>query len=187
MIITDVSVKNTDVFQKMIGKSFDKYRCDPFVFTPSVYGIVGIYISGEAYKITSLHQHVERFYSNEDVAIMSVDSASDKEIVTMMDDGELIDTPIKDTIVSIDLINDREIVYHEEEQRIFISTKGIIFHLKSGNEVSFEIDTWFSEMITIKRGYELIKQFTPLEDFAEEWEDCEGYTPECSREIITIR
>ena len=66
------------------------------------------------------------------------------------------------------------------------STKGIIFHLASGNEISFEIGTWFSEMITIRRGYELVKSFTSVEEFLEDWEDSEGYFPECNREVKTI-
>ena len=103
-----------------------------------------------------------------------------------MDNGQMIDTPVQDTIISIDLVNDREAVTHDGVQKTFLSTKGIIFHLADGNEISFEIGTWFSEMITIRRGYELIKQFTPLADFTEEWEDCDGYISDCSREIIEI-
>ncbi len=183
----DVSIKNTGVFQEMLGKEFIKYRCDPFVYTPSVYGIVGLYIGDKTYKITCLHQCVERFYSKEDVALFSVEDVGNNEITTMMDGGEMIDTPIQDSIAFIELVNDKEVVCHEGEQKMFVSTKGIIFHLQRGDEISFEIDTWFSEMITIKRGYKLIEQFTPIDDFMEEWEDSEGYTPECTREVITIQ
>lgn len=187
MQIKDVSLKDTSIFRKMLGKEFIKYRCDPFVYTPSVYGIVGLYIGDEIYKITCLHQCVERFYSKEDVAVLSIEAVDNSEITTMMDDGDMIDTPIKDSIVSIELVNDKEVVCHEGEQKKFVSTKGIIFHLQSGSEISFEIDTWFSEMFTIKRGYKLIEQFTSIDDFIEEWEDSEGYTPECTREVITIQ
>ena len=31
-----------EIFKKMIGKQFNKYKCDPFEFSTSVYGIVGI-------------------------------------------------------------------------------------------------------------------------------------------------
>ena len=36
-------------------------------------------------------------------------------------------------------------------------------------------------------GYQLLEQFTPLSDFIEEREDCDGYEPECSREVLTIK
>ena len=62
------------------------------------------------------------------------------------------------------MVNDLKTLSHDEVQKELLSTKGIIFHLAGGNEISFEIGTWFSEMITICRGYELIKQFTPLAD-----------------------
>lgn len=38
-----------EIFKKMIGKQFNKYRCDPFVFTNSVTGIVGLYIGNQIY------------------------------------------------------------------------------------------------------------------------------------------
>ena len=34
---------NEDIFKRMIGKQFYKYKCDPFVFTNTVTGIVGLY------------------------------------------------------------------------------------------------------------------------------------------------
>ncbi len=44
---------------------------------------------------------------------------------------------------------------------------GIVFMLEDSREISFEIETWFSEMITIQRGYNLIKKFPPTNDFLE--------------------
>lgn len=32
---------NEDIFKRMIDKQFNKYKCDPFVFTNTVTGIVG--------------------------------------------------------------------------------------------------------------------------------------------------
>ncbi|MBR1690081.1 MAG: hypothetical protein IJ713_04825 [Oscillibacter sp.] len=176
-----------DMLESMIGKSFEHYSCDPFIFTPNVFGIVGFRIGGENYKMTSGLEVVQRFFHDDDVAVMRIAPCQPGEIVSMMEDGQMIDTPVQDAIVSIDVVNDCESVAHDGERKDMLSTKGIIFHLASGNEISFEIGTWFSEMITIRRGYELIKQFTPLADFSEEWEDSEGYTPDCSREVISIR
>lgn len=68
----------------------------------------------------------------------------------------------------------------------FNSTVGLIFLLEDSREISFEIGTWFSEMITIQKGYNLIEKFTPTDDFIEEWEDCEGYIPNAKRDVIVI-
>lgn len=186
--MVDISLNNKtmEVIRSMIGKPFDKYSCDPFVFTPNVYGIVGFCIGGRFYKMTNNLESVQRFYHVDDVAVMRISECDRNEIVSKMDDGQMIDNPVGDIICSIDIINDRETVTHDGEQRALYSTKGIIFHLASGNEISFEIGTWFSEMITIRRGYELVKSFTPVEEFLEDWEDSEGYSPECNREVKTI-
>ncbi len=175
-----------DMLKSMIGKSFEHYSCDPFVFTPNVFRIVGFRIGDDTYKITSNLETVQRFFHDDDVAVMRIAPCQPSEIVSLMEDGQMIDTPVQDTIVRIDVVNDRESVAHNGEQKEMFSTKGIIFHLASGNEISFEIGTGFSEMITIRRGYELIKHFTPLADFSEEWEDCEGYSPDCSRKVVII-
>ena len=176
-----------EMLKSMIGKAFEYYSCDPFIFTPSVFGIVGFRIGGDTYKMTSNLEVVHRFFHDDEVAVMRLAPCQPGEIVSMMEDGQMIETPVKDTIISIDVVNDREAVAHDGERMEMLSTKGIIFHLSGGNEISFEIGTWFSEMITIRRGYELVKQFTPLADFSEEWEDSEGYTPDCSRVIITVK
>ena len=57
---TIISDKELDLLKSMIGKAFDKYRCDPFISSPMVYGIIGIYIDGKPVKITSLLQNVRR-------------------------------------------------------------------------------------------------------------------------------
>ena len=171
----------------MIGKHFEQYECDPFVFTPNVFGIVGFRIDGETYKITGNLEVVQRFFHEEDVAVMRFSRCQPGEIVSMMDDGKMIDNPVEDVIVAIDVVNDHECVEHEGIQKELVSTKGIIFHLAGGNEISFEIGTWFSEMITIQRGYNLIDKFTTLDDFKEDWEDCEGYMAKVSREVVVLK
>lgn len=85
------------------------------------------------------------------------------------------------------MVNDFQTIEHDGKLYEFSSTVGLIFVLEDSREISFEIGTWFSEMMTIRKGYNLIEKFTPIEDFFEEWEDCEGYVPKCSRKIIEIK
>ena len=73
-----------DMLKRMIGKSFEHYSCDPFVFTPNVFGIVGFRIGGDTYKMTSGLEAVQRFFHNDDVAVMRIAHCQPSEIVSMM-------------------------------------------------------------------------------------------------------
>ena len=182
----DISFPDIDILREMIGQTFEKYKCDPFIFSPNVYGIVGFYIGTDVYRLTALQKTVNRFFAEEAVAAFQFEKTDDKDIVTMMDGGQMIETPVKDVIRSIDLVKDYETLSHNGDVRTLISTKGIIFHLESGNEISFEIKTWFSEFITIRKGYNLLDKFTSTEDFLDEWADSDGYKANVRREVIKI-
>lgn len=182
-----INNKEIDLLKSMIGKKFNKYRCDPFINSPMVYGIIGVYIDGKPFKITSLLKVVQRFLVTDEVAEFKIIETTDDSIKTFMNDGEMIDTPINSKIESISVVNDFQTIEHDGKLYEFSSTVGLIFVLEDSREISFEIGTWFSEMMTIRKGYNLIEKFTPIEDFFEEWEDCEGYVPKCSRKIIEIK
>ena len=180
------SEQEINILKSMVGKRFDKFKCDPFVYSPMVYGIVGIYIEGVAYKLTSLFESVKRSFSTDDVATLRIKQVEDSEIKTYMDNGELLETPVSSRIVAIDIITDHQIVEHEGDSQSLDCSIGVIFHLEDSREISFEIKTWFSEMITVEKGYDLIKRFASTEGFLEEWEDCDGYKAKCKREIVSI-
>lgn len=183
---TIISKSEIDILQNMIGKTFDKYRCDPFINSPMVYGIVGIYVGGKSFKLTSLLKEVNRFLTQDEVAQFEITETIDDNIKTFMVDGEMIETPVKSRIKSISIVNDFQTIEHQQKLYKFSSTVGLIFTLEDTREISFELGTWFSEMITIQRGYNLIEKFTSTSDFLEEWEDCDGYIPKVKREIIVI-
>ncbi len=184
---TIISDKELDLLKSMIGKAFDKYRCDPFISSPMVYGIIGIYIDGKPVKITSLLQNVRRFMETDEVAVLHIEETSEESIKTFMDNGEMIDTVINSKIKSIYVVNDFMSIKYEGKIYKFSSTVGIIFKQEDLNEISFEIGTWFSKMITIQKGYNLIEKFTPVDDFIDEWEEWAEYNPSCSREIIELK
>ena len=175
-----------DIFKSMIGKHFNKFKHDPFVYSPMVYGIVGIYVDDAAYELTALCTAADRFGNPEEVAMLHIEQSDDSKIKTFMDNGSLIESPISNKIVRIDIVNDHQKLEHEGHISSFDYTVGVIFHLEDSREISFEIKTWFSEMISIGKGYDLISTFTPIDDFLEEWEGCDGYTASCNREILTL-
>ncbi len=41
---------DSNIFKQMIGKIFDKYRSDEFIFNNSVTGIIGIFIDEKVYE-----------------------------------------------------------------------------------------------------------------------------------------
>ncbi len=181
------SEQEINIFKSMIGKQFEKFKCDPFVYSPMVYGIVGLYVGGTSYKLTSLIESARRFFNTDDVAVFRIESAMDAEIKTFMDEGEFIETPVLSKIVAIDIVTDHQIVEHDGNSQLLNHSIGIVFHLEDTREISFEISTWFSEMITINKGYNLIEKFTPTDDFLEEWEDCEGYKATVERKIVSLK
>lgn len=186
-ITTIISENEMNILKNMIGKTFNKYKCDPFINSPMVYGIVGIYVDGKPFKITSLLKEVKRFLTTDEVAQFKITETTDNNIKTFMDDGKMIETPVNSKIISISVVNDFQTVKHDGVNHEFSSTVGFIFALEDSREISFEVGTWFSEMITIQRGYDLIEKFTKTDEFLEEWEECEGYTPTIRREITVIK
>jgi len=181
----DQNVLNT--LQSLVGKQLVSYKSDSFVFSPSVYGIVGIFLEDSAFKITNLVEVQDYYGKNEDVAIFRFEKTEPTSIHSFSDDGDWIETPVKERISAIRVINECQQLFYDGEQIYEVHTpRGIIFQLESGREISFEKAVWFSEMITIRRGYNLIAELAPEQEFIDGWDDAEGYTPKCSREVMTF-
>ena len=181
-----ISKYEQELLRDMIGREFAAFKCDPFVYSPMVFGLIGIYVGEKVYKLTANLNTVRRFTADDDVVRFELMTSADENIKSRMEDGKLIKTPIQSRIKSISIVNDHQILRYNNQSDEFITTVGIIFHLEDNREVSFELETWFSEMITVKRGYDLIDLFAPVSEFLEEWEGCDGYMPDCIREIIIL-
>lgn len=187
MVKIDVTFdeKTMNIFQNFIGKKFEKYKSDPFVYSPSVYGIVGLYIDKSVYKLTNLTEVFDYYGAKEDVAVFKLENSIDEEINTFIVNGKMIDCNIENTISKIQIVNENQKVFYKGEQTYDVwVTRGIIFLFADGLELSFEKDV-FSELIFIEKGYNLISRFTPEYKFSERWED--GYTGECTRKIIEFK
>ena len=171
--------------KSMIGQHFQKYRCDPFVFTKSVTQIVGLYIGDEVYKLTNMQETVDYYGVTEDIAVFNMEPSEDGEIKSAFMDVTQIDTPVNGLIDSITLINEHQQVFQNNEQTYDVwLTRGIIFEV-DGREISFEKQNIpFSEEIDIQRGYELIKNYSNVNDFSEGWDP--GIHAVATREIVTI-
>lgn len=175
-----------EIFKKTIGKQFNKYRCDPYVFTNTVTGIVGLYIGEKVFELKNEQSAFQYFDSMDDVALWNIKEVSDSEIYSVFENTEQIDTSINQNINSITLVNEHQIVnIHEQEYNLWL-TRAIIFHLEN-RDIYFEKDnTAFSEEIEIKRGHDLLSEFPKRNDyFLDQW--IESIKSDVQTEFIEIQ
>ncbi len=171
------------LIKNMVGTTLTKYKCDPFEFSTAVYGIVGICTDKSAYAFTNTVQVMDYYGANEDVAVFRLEKRFDSEIQSLISENTMIELPVKKIIKEIDVINEHQKVFENGNQTYDVwLTRGIIFKLEDNTEISLEKNVWFSEMITVDKGENLLSKFTPASEFSEDWEgDLRG---ECSRDLV---
>lgn len=156
---------NESYFKTLIGKCFKKYRCDPFEYTNSVTGIVGIYIDDKTFEIRNEQKSIKYFDSVDDIAVWTFKEVNANDIHSFFEDTNQIDTPVNETVKKITLVNELQKVKISNEIYEMWITRAIIFHLET-KDIYFEKDnTAFSEEIEIKRGHKLIDEFPKKNDF----------------------
>lgn len=180
------SPSDMSIIQNMVGKRMLKYKCDPFEFSTSVYGIVGISIEGASYAFTNYTEVMDYYGDQEDVALFKIQSMPFSDIHSLIKKQVMIETPVDSIISEITIVNERQQLFENDEQIYeVLLTRGIIFKFADGHELSFEKSIWFSEDIAVEKGYNLIDRFTPTADFSEGWSG--NYRGECSRELISLK
>lgn len=153
-----------------IGKNLVCYKSDPFMYSTSVYGIVGIKINEVWLTLTNFVEVMDYFGGDEDVAVFKLQQ-SDEEDVHSYTGENMVTTPVNAMITGIDIINENQQLYKNGEQTYDVwVTRGIIFKLDDGRKLLFEKDVWLSEDIIIEKGENLIAKLAPLEKFSDNWE-----------------
>jgi len=185
MISVDVRISQ-EMVKNMVGKTFKKYRCDPFAFTNTVTQIIGLYIGDDVYKITNIQEPVDYFGTPDDIAVFRCNYADNTEIKSAFVETEQMDTPVDTVIDEVRIINEHQEVYENGVKTYDVwLTRGIIF-VTAGREISFEKENIpFSEEIEIRRGYDLINNYSDVNEFTKDWDD--GITARAVREIVTIK
>ena len=105
-----------EIFKNMIGKQFNKYKCDPFVFTNTVTGIVGLYIGEKVFELKNEQTAFQYFDSMDDVALWNIKEVNDSEIHSVFENTEQIDTSINQNIKSITLVNEHQMVNINDQE-----------------------------------------------------------------------
>ncbi|MBE5807248.1 MAG: hypothetical protein E7317_02785 [Clostridiales bacterium] len=173
-----------ETLQELIGKKLVKYKCDPF-FSPSAFGIVGLYTEQGIFALTNDIRVMDHFGSDEDVAVLELNASTEREIHSWIDNITMVETPVGTSVKEIRVINENQRLYRGGEQIYDVwLTRGIIFVMNDRLEIAFEKQVWFSEMISVSKGYHLYQQFSPVNEFSENWEY--PFTGECERQVITL-
>lgn len=173
------------LLQSLVGENMIKYKCDPFVYSNDVYGIVGICAEHLTCSFTNSIETLDYYGTPEDVAVFRVASVPEKEIHSLVQGGTMIDMPVQNKIAEIHIINEHQKLFRRNEQTYDVMlTRGVIFKMADSLEISLEKNVWFSEMITVNRGYQLIDRFSPTNEFEENWEG--EFRGECTREILSL-
>ncbi len=187
MKLIDVRFSADDLaaIKAVAGKKLLKYKCDPFVFSTAVYGIVGISFENISLAFTNLAEVMDYFGDDEDVAIFKMKRMPYESIKSMVQNQDMIETPVGAVIKEISIINECQRLFDNNAliYEIWL-TRGIIFRFEDGHELSLEKNIWFSEDISVEKGYNLLERFTPAEEFGKGWSG--NYRGECSRELVKL-
>lgn len=179
------SASDMAAIQTMVGKKMIKYKCDPFEFSTSVYGLVGIAFENESYAFTNFTEVMDYYGEQEDVAIFKMKCMPFTDIHSMVQNQEMIETPIESIISEVSVVNEKQQLFENNKQIYEVMvTRGIIFKFEDGHELSFEKSIWFSEDIAVEKGYDLIDRFSPVVEFNEGWSGI--FQGKCSREVLSF-
>lgn len=175
----DIRLKESDlqILKSCIGKSLESIEHDEFIFTNTSSQVVRFNINGECFYLYSFSEPLDFYGSTEDVAVWSVESTE----YPFVADKLFIKMPIQQAISGITLVQENQQMFNHGEQTYNVwVTRGIIIDF-SDHQISFEKPVWFSEDIIIRKGYDLLNTFKPVEDFtnAENWDD--GVEMKCTR------
>ncbi len=100
----------------MVGKKMVKYKCDPFEFSTSVYGIVGVSLEDADYAFRNKIEVMDYFGEQEDVALFSVERKPFSNIRSLIQDQIMIETPVEATVSEIIVVNERQQLFEHEKQ-----------------------------------------------------------------------
>ena len=119
---------NITILNNIIGKKLIKYKCDPFVFTNSVYSIVGIYTDDTTYCVTNKIQPIDYFGANEDVGIFNIEESNEENIKSALVDTTQIETIVNEKIESIQVIEEHQKLFNAQTLEYDIHfTRAIIY------------------------------------------------------------
>ncbi len=180
----DIRLKDTEVqlIKSLCGSTLKSIYHDKFMFTDTSSQIVKLVSDKSNYFLYSFAEPLDYFGSEEDVAVWSFEDAE----CPAVSHKQFIETPINEIVKHIYIVQERQKLFEAGNQTYDVRlTRGLIFDF-GDYQVSFEKAVWFSEDIIIRKGYNLIDEFDPVENFTKDSRWTSGITASCNRGIITI-
>ena len=92
----------------MIGKNFNKISCNKFVYSNSVYGIIGLYIDDKIYRLTNFVEVLDYYGKMEDIAVFKLSESHEAEIVSAVKDEPMNDILLNRVIKEIKLVDENQ-------------------------------------------------------------------------------
>ena len=184
MISIDARLKTEDIqiLKMAVGKTMEKIEHDEFVFTNTSSQAVRFNMEDARFYLYSFTEPLDYFGSEEEVAIWSVE---EKEY-PMIADKKFVSIPIKEKVAAVRIVQEQQKLFENSQQLYDVwVTRGIILDF-SDYEMAFEKPVWFSEDIVIRKGYNLIEKFQPVDEICKAGKWKKGVIMECSRQVVSI-
>ena len=138
----------------MIGRKLVKYKCDPFEFSTSVYGIVGVAFEDMSFAFTNMVTAMDYYGEQEDVALFKMERTPFSNIQSLVQNQTMVETPVESIVAEVLVVNEQQQLFERGVKTYeVLVTRGIIFKFEDGHEVEVTITS--REPIT---SYELLPQ-----------------------------
>jgi hypothetical protein len=114
----DVRFSASDMaeIKSMVGKRMIGYKCDPFIFSTSVYGIVGIRLEDTSYAFTNSLEVMDYFGDPEDVARFRISKVEYANIKSLVQDQVMVETPVDNVIEDVIVVNECQRLFEKDVQ-----------------------------------------------------------------------
>lgn len=187
MNITDTRLSEAEkaLLAGMVGKEFEKIRCDEHPSGHSVYKGAGIYVGGKAYEIRNALESLDYFGDSEEVAVIGVREIEPGTSTSHLAGVKQVDEAVRRTVEDVVVYEDTQtLAENGTDTGQYLFTEAIVFVL-AGTMVVFGKHAWFSEEITVARGPQADASVPAADELLEESEDPRfGYRAE--RKVISL-
>lgn len=116
------------VLRNMVGKKFNSYTHDEFVFAPHVYGAIMVTVGGVGYQINCDFEACDYFGDATDAGRFYVFPSSTGSFKSQVFDVGAVTVPVGETISDVIVVNEEEVMNKpNREPFTFRYTKAIAF------------------------------------------------------------
>lgn len=175
--------KDYDLINKIVGKKIGKIVQDEFIYTNTTFGHANIFVDKDIYEIKCSINHIDYYGNKEDVAILNFNKVAIDDVKSELEGLKQVEIKINDILVKVDIINEHQHVKFDNDEYSYDYTKGIILYFND-IEYAFKMSAWFSEVLEIYKGHNLLDKFNNNDDFNESFSDANE--KQVIREIKTI-